>query len=414
MLKQPRPYTILLSLLALAALGLLLIRHGSAPGKSESPRPAVARSASAGLPADGPPPSTDSPATSAHKAKADEPLRLPPPDPALLARFKALHARLLSGLSREATLAGLASLKQAVHDLPPDVAAATLIALLASGDDAPTGLAFIVGDEGVLAETPSYRVGLLDLLGQTDPDATVAYSRIILAETTRPDEYALALRNLAWLNHDNALSAEIGTRFAAMLDRDDWRTDPTAGYLEAFDVAAALGGAGMVGELASVLRLTTPEGRVIESAVNRAAFIALDRIMLREPDTVAGLFQADPAFLDFAPNHRASLLARLDPASPAQQQALRTYLTALDPQGPELAYFVRIFPNANFFESNRLVTSWETASATVPAARVDQTALAFVDTLLPDTTYAALAPSLQKVRDRLQSFANESAPAVAR
>jgi hypothetical protein len=162
----------------------------------------------------------------------------------------------------------------------------------------------------------------------------------------------------------------------------------------------------MVVELSSVLRLTTPNGEIIQSDVNRAAFIALDRIMLREPDTIAGLYSADPTFLDFAPNHRASLLARLDPASTAQQQALRTYLLSLSSSGTELAYFTRIFPNANFFEGNRLVSSWETSSSTDTAPRRDQAALGFVDTLLADNAYAGIAPALRTIRSRLQSFAN--------
>jgi hypothetical protein len=281
--------------------------------------------------------------------KKSPPANLPPPNAALLTRLKEFHARLLTGISRDEVLAALKQLKQHVHDLSPETAAATLIALLQSGENAPTGLAFVVGDEGVLAESPTYRVALLDFLGQTDPDATIAYSRTLLAETAQPDEYALGLRNLAWLNHEGRLNGEIGTYFAAMLDRDEWCAHPSAGYLEAFDIAASVGGANMIAELASVLRLTAPNGEVIQSAANRAAFIALDRIMLREPNTIAGIYTADSTFLDFAPNHRASLLARLDPNSPQQGEALRAYLRSTPANSQELSYFASLFPNGNFF-----------------------------------------------------------------
>ena len=314
-------------------------------------------------------------------------------------------------MSRDDTLAALQDLKKQVHDLPPDVAAATLVALLRSGEDAPTGLGFVVGDEGVLAESPRYRVALLDLLGQTDPDTAVAYSRSILAETTQPDEYALALRNLAWLDHEGTLTAEVSSRFSAMLDRTDWLAAPTTGYLEAFDIAVAVGGNAMISELSSVLRLTTHDPAVDRAKIDRAAFIALDRIMQREPDSIAALFTADPTFLDFAPNHRASLLSRLDPASPSGQKTLRTYLQSIPPAGEELAYFIKIFPNPNSFEGNRLVTSWETSSTpTTSITRRDQAALAFVETLLTESTYVDLAPPLQTLRTRLLTLHASSRP----
>lgn len=362
-------------------------------------------------PNDHPESSTQSVATSSPPASSPLAKKTPAsdapaaPDLALLARFQSFRSRLLAAMPRDEVLAALADLKKQVHDLPPDVAAATLIALLKLGEDAPTGLAFVVGSEGVLEESPSYRVALLDLLGQTEPEAIVSYSRSILSETKHPDEYAIALRNLAWLNHEKELDREIVGAFTSLLDRVDWRTAPTTGYLEAFDVAVAIGGPSMLAQLVSVLRLTTPEGKVSEPAVNRAAFIALDRIMLREPDLVAGIYVADPSFMDFAPNHRASLLSRLDPASPAQAQALRTFFQSTPADAPVLDYFARIFPNANYFDGNRLVTSWETPGSARISER-DARVIAFVNTLIADPAYGKVAPVLQAVRTRIQSFAD--------
>lgn len=336
--------------------------------------------------------------------KSEAPSVNVPPDPALLARFKAFHARLQAGMSRPDTLAALRDLKQQVHDLPPEVAAATVIAALQLGDDAATGLAFIVGDEGVLDESPTLRTALLDLLGQTEPEAAIAYSQTVLNDATTPDEYALALRNLGWLNHEGELSAELTRHFGAMLDNTEWRTRPTDGYLEAFDIAVAVGGKEMITDLVSVLRLSNGESTA-QSAVNRAAFIALDRIMLREPDTLAAIYMQDPSFMDFAPNHRASLLSRLDPASAPQADALRNYLRAVPADSPELTYFARIYPNGNFFEGNRLVSGWETPGI-VQIQQRDARALEFINQLLADPTYANVAPSLQKISKRLTSFAD--------
>lgn len=80
------------------------------------------------------------------------------------------------------------------------MAAEALIAELQTGRDLETGLQFVVGAEGVLDEAPSYRSALLDLLGQTDPEAALHFSQSILENTQSPDEYALALRNVAWMS----------------------------------------------------------------------------------------------------------------------------------------------------------------------------------------------------------------------
>ena len=413
--KRLRLFATLFLLLCIACgLAWKTILSPASSHPSHPTQAASASSAAASLPADASSSPEKNPSAPSLPLEAKSPASpaQTPPDPALLDRFKQFHANLRAGMSRDDTLAALQDLKKQVHDLPPEVAAATLVALLRSGEDAPTGLGFVVGDEGVLAESPRYRVALLDLLGQTDPDTAVAYSRSILAETTQPDEYALALRNLAWLDHEGTLTAEVSSRFSAMLDRTDWLAAPTTGYLEAFDIAVAVGGNTMISELSSVLRLTTHDPAVDRAKIDRAAFIALDRIMQREPDSIAALFTADPTFLDFAPNHRASLLSRLDPASPSGQKTLRTYLQSIPPAGEELAYFIKIFPNPNSFEGNRLVTSWETSSTpTTSITRRDQAALAFVETLLTESTYVDLAPPLQTLRTRLLTYTRPPDPA---
>lgn len=403
--KWPRLALWFLILLALGGGLFWLNRPSRDPGSSAAVTSAETQTAEQVASSSNPEPSRNEPSPGPGMQKTPAPEEHHEPDAALLANFKAFHARLQAGMSRDDALAALKALKQQVHDLPPEIAAATLVALLNSGDDAETGLAFAVGNEGVLDEAPTFRTALLDLLGQTEPEAALNYSRNLLAETSRPDEYALSLRNLAWLNHENELNGEIVTAFSNLLDREAWRAEPTDGFLEAFDVAVSVGGPQMLTELVSVLRLTTPDGTVSEPAVNRAAFIALDRVMLNEPDMIAGIYATDPSFMDFAPNHRASILSRLDPGSPAQAQALRTYLLTTPADSPELGYFGRIFPNANFFEGNRLVTSWDTPAASRTRER-DSNALAFVNGLLADPAYSPAAPVLQKIRTRLESFAD--------
>ena len=74
---------------------------------------------------------------------------------------------------------------------------AAIRAFLDSKIDAPTGQGFKVGQHGFLAEAPTLRTWLLDYLGQIDPAAAAEYARVILSTSDLPDEWALALRNLA-------------------------------------------------------------------------------------------------------------------------------------------------------------------------------------------------------------------------
>ena len=163
-------------------------------------------------------------------------IALPPPDPAVHAALGALLTDLKVGpIERTTLLARLKALKASIHALPPDVAAATLIAWLDASTDAPTRLGFVVGAEGVMAEIPSFRTCLLDLLGQTDPVASLAYSQDLLAAKPDAEEYALALRNIAWLNPDGSQHALLRQAFLNLLTDPLHAEHPSPGYLEAFD-----------------------------------------------------------------------------------------------------------------------------------------------------------------------------------
>ncbi len=309
-----------------------------------------------------------------------------------------LLAGLRAGASPQQVREALREAKTTVHAAPLDASAEAIIALLETREDAPTGLDFVVGPEGVMDESPTWRTALLDLLGQTDPFQFVHYMRTLLASATSPDEYALALRNLGWANPGGKLDGEIRGYFSAMLSRPAWRESPSTGYLEAFDLAVATGA---VGE--AVAALDPAQGKT-ESSVSRAAFVALDRIMLRNPDGVVSEFEKNPDFLSRSPYHRASILSRLDVRQPGQSALLARYFLRSDHAPGELEYFSELFPNGNRFASHRLVTSPEGKGSIGDMNVLDRATVEVLRGWLGAPEFNGRRGELEKVITRLEGF----------
>jgi hypothetical protein len=311
---------------------------------------------------------------------------------------------LRTAVPREEVRRRLAALKGQVHNADPAVAAAAIISALESGEDGQTGLSYVVGSEGVMAETPTYRTALLDLLGQTDPFRSAEYSRKLMSDTNSQDEYSLALRNLAWTNAHGRLDAELQDWFGAMLLRDEWRQSPTLGYLEAFDVATATGSLTQVADVIETLPDPVRDG---EKLVGRAAFVALDRMMMADPSKVVESFLKDPALLAKSPVQRASIMSRLDLRNPEQKALLRDYLRRSDHAKGELAYFAEIFPNGNYLSSHRLITPWQSGLSMDQLAELDRITSLTLKAWMADPAFAGLKDHLQAVISRLDEFASE-------
>ncbi len=238
------------------------------------------------------------------------------------------------------------------HLLRADSAAASaaIRAYLSSGNDVVTGLAFRVGGEGALDSAPSMRVFLLDLLGSIDPPAALDLSRRVLESGNSADEYAIALRNLAWNDSGGELTGELRQGFSAMLAREDWRAEAADGFLEALDAGVLLRDEDSFSRLLDLNRSALDSGG---AALSRACFIALDRIVEADPGMLE-MFRRDPGLRDrLTPDQRASLLSRLDIRRAAHQAILTEYLASAQDSG-ELDYFAAIFPNGNRFHVNRL------------------------------------------------------------
>jgi hypothetical protein len=292
----------------------------------------------------------------------------------------------------------LTALRDGIRQAPDEAATAEeIIAFLKSGEDAPTGQPFVVGPDGMMEMVPTLRTALLDLLPALDPVAALEIARAIMDQRTSPDEYALALRNMAWNDLDGDIRDELAARFSDLL-KTPWLDQPSAGLLESFDIAVEIGGSAMFDRLVSVAREAHQKP---DNSAGRAAFMALDQMVVRNPEVLTAALSSDAAWMDFAPTQRASLVSRLNITDPAQRELFTRYLAS--PRAPgELDYFAEIFPNGNFLYGHRLVTTTQPTPTIAEMAARDRLVLAELDRIEPTLTAEAKAV-VGKIRARLQA-----------
>ena len=295
----------------------------------------------------------------------------------------------------------LAALRSALFRGDQVASARAVSAFLRTGRDAPTGMGFAVGPDGVLAASPTLRAALLNWHPTLDPLVALEMAREILKTTDSADEYAVAMRNLAWNDLDGDLKPELSAAFHNLLARRDWQASPTAGYLESFDVAVELGDAATFQRLAD---FAVPDAHA-ESVV-RAACMSMDRMILRDPGHLTTAWNSSPQWMDKAPLQRASLLSRLDITREDHRALLVDYLSSKRMTAEERDYFEALYPNGNHLHGHRLVTTTEKSPTIEERAAMDRRILGEIDRLLPGAAPAAAA-SLQKIRGRLSGFVNE-------
>lgn len=129
------------------------------------------------------------------------------------------------------------------------------------------------------------------MLGRVDPPPAAAYSVELLAASESADEWAVAMRNYAAQNDSPEGRRFLREKLDAMIRHDPWRRDPSAGFLEAFDVAVWIGGAGLLSSLAECVRDSG------NPAVAHAAYLAMDRLVIQEPETVLPFLLREPGLL---------------------------------------------------------------------------------------------------------------------
>ncbi len=295
----------------------------------------------------------------------------------------------------------LAELRRAISSADAAQASVAIRGFLDSGIDSPTGAEFQLGAGGSLVNSGSLRVFLLDLLAQVDPQAAVAYSRRVLETPGSPDEWAIALRNVALLDSAPGTRGFLEQKTEAMLRQVPWVNNPSTGFLEAFDVAVHLGGSKLLPPLTELVQ------RKDNLAVAHAAFLALDRMVIREPAQMLDVLEQHPEMMEGREQTRANYFARADVGDPTQREVLERYLLDAKRQASELQSFAGVFPNANYMISHNLLTSNVTPDGATLARR-DRDALRVVAEWLADPRFAGLQPQLLQIQQRLQEFSRQA------
>jgi len=241
---------------------------------------------------------------------------------------------------------------------------------------------------------------MLDELARLDPAAAADYSKMILASKDSPDEWAVALRNLAWGNTSTDGHTLLEQKTAEMLQYEPWQQNPSTGFLEAFDTAVYLGGTNLMPTLTELVR------KQDNPAVAHASFLALDRLVINNPTTTLTALLADPNSMQGRETTRADYFARADVRDPQQKQVLENYLLNPKTTSAEIDAFAGIFPNANYMISPNLLTQAQTPDRATLVNR-DAESLLAVQGWMTDPRFAQLLPILQKMQARLAGYVQQ-------
>jgi len=290
----------------------------------------------------------------------------------------------------------LRALRDGIRQAPEEEAAAAIVAFLKTGEDAATGLPFAVGPDGMMDVVPTVRLALLDLLPSLDPVVALEVARELMVQRTSADEFALALRNMAWNDLNGDLRDELSSRFSDLL-KSPWLDQPSAGFLEAFDIAIEVGGSSMFDQMVALTGEATAKSN---APVRRAALMTLDRMIVRDGALLTAAYSADPGWMNFAPQQRASLMSRLDITQPGQQSVFSRYIAAPSTEAEELEYFAKIFPNQNFLYGHRLVTADDSTPTIAEVAASDAQVVASLNALEASATGEA-GVTIRTIRSRL-------------
>lgn len=293
----------------------------------------------------------------------------------------------------------LAELKTTIASGSTNEISLAIRRLLDAKTDAPTGQGFKIGKGGFLAEAPTLRAWLLDQLGQIDPAAAAEYAKMILSSKDSPDEWALALRNLALGDTSADAKKLLADKTGELLNFNDWQQNPSASYLEAFDTAVYLGGTNFVPTLAGMVSLQD------NPALAHAAFLSLDRLVINDPAAMLTALLAQPELMQGREQTRADYFARADVGDPRQLDLLQNYL--LQTGAAELQQFAGVFPNANFMISANLLTQSPSLEQ-AEIKRRDAASLKVVQQWLDDPRFAKVRPELEKIQVRLQEFVRQA------
>ena len=287
----------------------------------------------------------------------------------------------------------LAAMRRMLLAADPHEAMAAILSFLGTGQDARTGESFGIGKGGGLAGAPTFRVMLLDLLGRIARDAgtddAAVFSRALLTRKTSADEWAVALRNIAWSSPDDRTFLADKTR--EMLDYQPWRMQPSAGFLEAFDMIVFTKNAAFASDLSS---MASSE----DDSLRRAAATAMDRLSEMAPLDVMNYLNGHPTEFANLPFLRADYYSKADLSQFQQRQAVEAYLSRADVTVAEKDKLLSVFASPGSFVGDTLVT--DSAAADEPPQRTAALRAAVGD-WLQESRFPDLSNSLAQLQRRL-------------
>jgi hypothetical protein len=279
----------------------------------------------------------------------------------------------------------------------PAVKEQSIMDYLRSGQDARTSLGFKIKTDGSLSEAPTRRIQLLSDLAQTNLPAAAIIAREILAAKTSSDEWALSLAILARSDPLKTNRQFLQQKAEEMVLYGPWRQNPSAGFLEAFDLFVYTDDVHFTTDLAGMVSDKS------NPAVAHAAFLTLDRLTENDPQPTLQTFLDDSSLLASHPATEADYFARADARDPAQAQLLAQYLLSPDRTLPELEAFAGIFPNENFIVSDNLLTSNPATPSDEIRSRL-QAAAQLASQWQANPQFQSLRPQLARIQNRLASI----------
>jgi hypothetical protein len=134
-----------------------------------------------------------------------------------------------------------------------------------------------------------------------------------------------------------------------MLTYEPWRQQPSAGYLEAFDVVVFTRDIGMVPELREMVNSE-------DDALKRAAAATMDRLSEMAPLEVMTYLNGHPTEFSDRPFLRADYFSKADLSNAQQRQAVENYLSRTDVSVAEKSKLLAIFASPGTFVDDTLVT----------------------------------------------------------
>jgi hypothetical protein len=317
------------------------------------------------------------------------------------AKFHDIARRMTAAADATVSKQQLAELHAWLATMPANAAVAELRRFLDSREDSSTRLGFKIADGGALAEAPTLRTFLLDEMARLDPAAAAEYAKVILASKDSPDEWALALRNLARGDASVAGRGFLEQKTNELLRHEPWQREPSVGYLEAFDAAVFVGGTNLIPTLSDLIR------RKDNQAVAHASFLALDRLVINDVVSTLTALQSAPEGMVGREQTRANYFARGDVRNPRQRQMLEEYFSDPKLSAAELEAFAGSFPNANFMISANLLTQNQTLEHGELVNR-DAESLRVLQQWIADPRFARQHPALQKAARRLEEFVRQA------